>query len=293
MNLNYKRAQGFTLIELLVVIAIIAILAAILLPVLAKAQIRAQLIACTNNSKQWTLANALYVDDNNQTYPWPRYQVSNTGEQDNPTWSIVGQMYNATLAGNTKELSPGNYQDGQESCVWFNCLPNYVGSESLNYWSDPARTLSFYSSKTIFNCARMLALGFNPNDKSSSHGFTDPMQRPLFTYAMNSKSLANEASTAILRTSMIKGPSYFVNFSEVRDRSDDLPFNVVGNANYLDLATPHCYTSRFSARHSNGSDIAFADGHVNWYKYSYVVNSTGGDPGNYDINWDCSGITVP
>lgn len=98
MNLNYKRAQGFTLIELLVVIAIIAILAAILLPVLAKAQIRAQLIACTNNSKQWTLANALYVDDNNQTYPWPRYQVSNTGEQDNPTWSIVGQMYNATLA---------------------------------------------------------------------------------------------------------------------------------------------------------------------------------------------------
>ena len=84
-----------------------------------------------------------------------------------------------------------------------------------------------------------------------------------------------------------------MNFSDVRVRSDDLPFNVVGNANYLDLGTPHCYTTRFAARHSGGGAIAFSDGHVKWYKYSYVVNSTGNDPGNSDINWDCSGITVP
>ena len=88
---------------------------------------------------------------------------------------------------------------------------------------------------------------------------------------------------------MVKNPAYFVNFSDVRDRTDDLPFNVVGNANYTDLGTPHCYTTRFSARHSKGSDIAFSDGHVRYYKYSYVVNSSGDDPGNWDINWDCSG----
>jgi len=287
------RNGGFTLIELLVVIAIIAILAAVLLPVLAKAQQRAQLTACENNAKQWTLANSLYVDDNNQTYPWPRYQVSATGEQDQPTWTVVQQMYVANQAGQTAQIGTGNYQDGQQSCVWFNCLPQYVGGQPLYYWFNSTRTADFYNSKSIYNCARMLATGYNPLDKSPSHGFTDQTQRPLFNYAMNSKSLANEPNGTILKSGRVKNPSAFVVFSEVRARSDDLPFNVVGNANYLDLATPHCYTTRFSARHNRGSDILFSDGHVGWYRYSYVVNSTGNDPGNWDINWDCSGITVP
>ena len=286
------RCDGFTLIELLVVIAIIAILAAVLLPVLSKAEQRAQLTACENNAKQWTLANSLYVDDNNQAYPWPRYQVSNTGEQDMPTWTIVQQLYVATQSGATQQISPGNYQDGQQASVWFNCLPQYVGGQPLYYWFNSSRTADFYNSKSIYNCARMLAMGYNPLDKPSNHGFTDQTQRPLFDYAMNSKSLANESNTARLRAPMVKNPSAFVVFSEVRDRSDDLPFNVVGNANYLDLATPHCYTTRFSARHNGGGAILFSDGHVGWYKYAYVVNSTGNDPGNWDINWDCSGKTV-
>ena len=91
-----SRQKGFTLIELLVVIAIIAILAALLLPALARAKQKAHAVMCMNNNKQLMLAWRMYGEDNNDRV----VAAMNVSETNRPNWFTGTLDYNGANASN-------------------------------------------------------------------------------------------------------------------------------------------------------------------------------------------------
>src|SRR4051812_10473722 len=103
---RHSTTHGFTLIELLVVIAIIAILAAMLLPALAKAKQRAWTASCLSNQKQWGLALQMYRNDFSEGIPHDGM--------------------------NPSSYAPG---DSLQANAWFNLLPEYVAEKPLAFYT--------------------------------------------------------------------------------------------------------------------------------------------------------------
>jgi prepilin-type N-terminal cleavage/methylation domain-containing protein/prepilin-type processing-associated H-X9-DG protein len=165
MNIKERRG-GFTLIELLVVIAIIAILAAILLPVLGKAKLKAQGIYCINNLKQLQMAIIMYTNDNQEKFP------ENPGAGTSLKAWVAGVMSWDSLIQpnlentNTSLLAQGEIGPYISQCVGvFKCpadtIPGVKGprvrSVSMNgFVGDVNNIANYISGQTTHNWVRIM-----------------------------------------------------------------------------------------------------------------------------------------
>ena len=278
-----ERKAGFTLIELLVVIAIIAILAALLLPALAKAKEQANRAACASNLRQWGYAQLMYLDDNNGVFPDTKIPVNPpitppSYNEDQPFWVDLTEIQVMS------ELKGIIY--GMDA--WFNALPPYVASAPLwKYTITGGSTNYNNTSKSIFKC---------PSSESRTIDSTIKTGQIIFNYGMNSKGIPDSAPAGTkLKQSNVVHPSAFVLFSDNRTHNDEISYYGFGSKNNDVLGSPQCYTTRISSRHSAGASITFSDSHVQYFKYDYIcveINSSPADPGRPDINWACDGTVV-
>jgi prepilin-type N-terminal cleavage/methylation domain-containing protein/prepilin-type processing-associated H-X9-DG protein len=258
--------RAFTLIELLVVIAIIAILAAMILPALAKAKEKARLISCNSNLRQWGLALRMYLDENNDRLP---------RDGMNPT-----------------TFSPG---DSQQVNAWFNLLPEYVAERPLASYTTNAvdnaernsHIVPFPGEKgKIFECpgAQMVGADFGildgtipPGPPSAPHG-----KDGFFSYVMNIDLKHNQPNY----TSYYPYPE-MIKFTKIKRPMEtvfmfDMVFSPttesdVNSSPQYNSVNPAGRWRSFASRHNKGGNIVFMDSHVSYAKT--VTVQAGGTPG--------------
>lgn len=282
MKIIPTKKQGFTLIELLVVIAIIAILAAVLLPVLQSAQKKALTVNCLNNLRQWGIGLHIYAADNKDAIP-------RDGTDEAETYVVYGST------------SPPNAGTPNDPYAWFNTLPQNVGDQPLSYYyglpGRPKVVMPFPGNGIgkIWHCPQIRVAATDNFLQGGQYGF--------FSYEMNldlkaltyihsgyqSMSYPQEPKIANIRNVGATVMLTEAVFSPTLEQQADGYTVPTPSQNGTFPASRWNY---FAWRHlDNMGNLMFIDGHAASYKHSYVINPNAtpdsrDEKDNYDIIWD-------
>jgi prepilin-type N-terminal cleavage/methylation domain-containing protein/prepilin-type processing-associated H-X9-DG protein len=237
-----RRARAFTLIELLVVIAIIAILAALLLPVLARAKEEGRRANCVSNLRQLTICWEMYADDNQGLLApnnWIDYAGVGGGFNRSVSWCNGDAQTDTTTANiQTGLLFPYNKSTGIYHC------PSDV-STIVDANGNPLpqlRTRSYNMSQSVNG------LGFLV-DPSYNAGLAVDVTAPCFA-----------------KLSQVTNPSparlfVFIDENEATLADDQFGYAMINSGYY------GAWFDMPSNRHNQGGDLSFADGHVEYWRW--------------------------
>jgi prepilin-type N-terminal cleavage/methylation domain-containing protein len=249
--------SAFTLIELLVVIAIIAILAAILLPVLAQARKRAQAIQCLSNEKQLVVSWIMYAGDNNDNLVPNRGLNGATGV----TYSGDPRLQSVLLPGGANaDWCPGDMQNNQDTVAG----SKYPGGSIYSWWIMTGLLYPYINSINVFHCP--VDLSIVPRGQTS---FTAPALR---TYSMNcyvqpmddpgykTTLWASDPQTGYYvytkQSNMIQpGPSKTFVFIE------ESPYSIDDGFFAVNPSETTSWVNSPAVLHGHSSEMAYADGH--------------------------------
>ncbi|MCW3061044.1 MAG: prepilin-type N-terminal cleavage/methylation domain [Capsulimonas sp.] len=267
MNLQYNHSRvqaqhrGFTLIELLVVIAIIAILAAILFPVFAKAREKARQVSCLSNEKQIGLGLLQYVQDNDETYP----SGSRTG---------YGQP-----------AVPG-YWDGY-GVGWAGKIYPYVKSVSVFKCPDD-------SGSTTPVISYAMNGNFIPDHSTAASITLAKLNSPAKTVFLLEVSQYNSPAVADITQEAVSGDTVGLEDNLIGySRFATGQMRNIGNTKVL----PTAQMVDAKGRHTDGSNFLYADGHAKWSLPSAISPgynaSTEFCSGDTNLSWLAAWTTCP
>ena len=244
---------GFTLIELLVVIAIIAILAAMLLPALAKAKQKAQAMQCLANERQLSLAWIMYAGDHHD------YLVPNRGLDNQASFTQPDPRTDPTLqpGGSKSDWCPGNMQDPSGLCalrypLWIQAGLLYPYINNRNVYHCPADRSRV--PKTAPLTARMAA-----QRTYSMNCWVGSMNPQTYAPAnWNPSGVDTSAYLVYIKQSgMVRpGPSKTWVFIE------ESPIGIDDGYFAVDPTQATKWYNSPACLHGNGSEISYADGHA-------------------------------
>jgi len=251
----YAKGSGFTLIELLVVIAIISILAAILFPVFARARENARRASCMSNLKQISLGFMQYTQDYDEKFPpalWedPSTYTNTGGGSGSHTFITQSPLNSSTPAGKFK-TSPMSGSDHYYS--WMDFIFPYVKSTQLFV----CPSFHVVTSGTAQGSAP--SYGYNAfisgiyGSKDSGTGIPNANSFP----SMPPLSLA----TLQRPSEIVLTLDYPVVYG-----TGAKPNTYCSTHYWLDPDGAYAIYYQIAWPHLEGSSVAFADGHVKWFK---------------------------